>query len=493
MHHDESLTPGPWSTGNGELSTTPYHGPLRFYLTAFLYDLFGTTEAIARTTAAAAGVAVVALIGTTRRWLGDIGSLAAAAIVAISPSMVYFSRFGREDSLMALLELLLLLTAMAWLTRPARWQPVAAGFLLACAFATKETTFIVGAVVAGYFVVLTALQWWRRRDRPAAPPASVVAAFRGPGWKAWAAGVAVFALVFAALFSVWFSHPGGIVDGAIDGIDYWLSQQPVNRGGMPWPFYLVLLAGYEWPTVVLAVFGAVAVVRRRDPALGLVLWMAVANLAVYSWASERFPWLLVHPLLPICLLAGPASTAGDLPACHRPSRRPTRHRHRAPGALVPLPAPLVVIIRRTWRGSCPSRANPAAASAVQHRRASMSAAVEAAALPGGCPAVTVVDTSESAGPGPGTSNRWSPTTTSVRPESAAADVVLAMPPTPAFESPAEVVATPYAPPWWVPSLRGSRTGPARLPPAALQPDRSTNGDLSIAGRRDLPGSTDTRT
>ena len=33
------------------------------------------------------------------------------------------------------------------------------------------TAAAVGAVVAGYFVVLTALQWWRRRDRPAAPEA----------------------------------------------------------------------------------------------------------------------------------------------------------------------------------------------------------------------------------------------------------------------------------------------------------------------------------
>lgn len=307
MHHDESLDAWfSWRIGNGEpYQYDPvYHGPLRFYLTALLYDLFGTTEAVARATAAAAGVAVVALIGTTRRWLGDVGSLAAAAIVAVSPSMVYFSRFGREDSLFALLELGLLLTAMAWLTRPARWQPVAAGFLLACAFATKETTWIVGAVVASYLAVLTAAQWWRRRGRPGAPPTSLATSLRGPGWKAWVAGAAVFALVFAALFSVWFSHPGGIVDGAVDGIDYWLSQQPVNRGDMPWPFYLVLLAGYEWPIVVLAVFGGVTVVRRRDPALVLVLWVALANLAVYSWASERFPWLLVHPLLPICLLAG---------------------------------------------------------------------------------------------------------------------------------------------------------------------------------------------
>ena len=32
--------------------------------------------------------------------------------------------------------------------------------------------------------------------------------------------------------------------------------------------------------------------------------MFVGSLAVFSWASERMPWLVLHPLLPLILLAG---------------------------------------------------------------------------------------------------------------------------------------------------------------------------------------------
>jgi predicted membrane-bound mannosyltransferase len=32
--------------------------------------------------------------------------------------------------------------------------------------------------------------------------------------------------------------------------------------------------------------------------------MFIGSLAVYSWASERMPWLVLHPLLPLTLLAG---------------------------------------------------------------------------------------------------------------------------------------------------------------------------------------------
>jgi len=310
MHHDESLDAWfSWRIWRGEpyRYDPVYHGPLRFYLTAGIFQLLGDGEATARYLAALAGTATVALVGAFRRWIGDVGALVAAALVAISPSVLYFSRFGREDSLMGLLEVALLLVAMSWLTRPSRWHPLAAGALLAAAFATKETTFIVGAVTASYLVALTVAQAWRRRGRAAAPPLTVVRALRGPGGRWWLLGAGAFALVFSALFSVGFTEPGGIVDGAVDGIDYWLSQQPVNRGSMPWPFYVVLLVAYEWPIVLLALGGLVRVARRPTPALGLVAWTAAGNLVVYSWASERFPWLVVHPLLPMLLLAGLAA------------------------------------------------------------------------------------------------------------------------------------------------------------------------------------------
>jgi uncharacterized protein (TIGR03663 family) len=307
MHHDESLDAWfSWRISRGEPYTYDpvYHGPLRFYLTGGLFRLAGDTEVTARLLAACCGAGLVALAGGLRRWLGDVGSLAAAAMLAVSPSMLYFSRFGREDVPFALLELGLLVVTASWLTRPARWHPPVAGALLAAAFATKETSFIVVAVMGSYLGGLLVLELLDRHRGRAPTGSSIAAAILAPGRRSLALGAAAFVVVFSACFSVGFTNPGGIVDGAVDGIRYWLSQQPVNRGDQPWPFYLALLAGYEWPILPLAAVGAVTVVRRPDPVRGLLLWTAVANLIVYSWASERFPWLVVHPLLPIVLVAG---------------------------------------------------------------------------------------------------------------------------------------------------------------------------------------------
>lgn len=307
MHHDESLDAWfSWRFEHGQpYSYDPaYHGPLRFYLTAGVFRFLGEGEATARLLAAACGTGLVALAGGLRRWLGDVGSLAAAGLLALSPSMLYFSRFGREDVPFAALELALIVVVASWLTRPAPWQPPAAGAVLAAAFATKETSFIVVAVLGSFLGGLWLLDVVdRRRGRPGLG-VDVGAVLRAPGRRALLLGVAAFVGVFAACFSVGFTDLGGIADGATDGLRYWLSQQPVNRGSQPWPYYLALLAGYEWPILALAAAGVVATVRRPDPVRGLLLWTAVANLIIYSWASERFPWLVVHPLLPLILLAG---------------------------------------------------------------------------------------------------------------------------------------------------------------------------------------------
>ena len=56
--------------------------------------------------------------------------------------------------------------------------------------------------------------------------------------------------------------------------------------------------------ILLGAIGVVAVFRRPTLFGCLLVWMFAASLAVYSWASERMPWLVLHPLLPLVLLAG---------------------------------------------------------------------------------------------------------------------------------------------------------------------------------------------
>jgi uncharacterized protein (TIGR03663 family) len=212
-------------------------------------------------------------------------------LICFSPTLLYYSRFAREELVMAAVTLASIVVAARFVASPRRWHVEALGGLLALSFATKEATFLhvpIG-IVAG-------LAWWRLRG-----PARM----RGKVAVPWLlSGGVVFALVFVILFGQFGTHLAGVWDGAYGGLAYWAREHGLHRGGEDWFAYLILLVAYELPLLVLGAIGAVWSIRRRH-ALGTGMTVAaVLTLAIYSYAGERFAWLLVTTLIPLALLAG---------------------------------------------------------------------------------------------------------------------------------------------------------------------------------------------
>lgn len=304
FHHDESEHA--WFTwllvsGKGYHYDPVFHGPVQFYLMSLLYLLIGAGDLAARLAPALVGTLVTALPYLLRRQLGRPAALAAAVAICVSPSFLYFSRFVREDIYTACLTLAMTIAVFRFLDRPRRWHPAVILGLLATSFATKETTYITVFLGGVFFIGLAV---WELRTGRGGREGALIRAVREVGRDAWVWGAASFTLTFTLLFSTFLTNPHGLQDGIVEGVRYWLSQQPVNRGDQPWFYYLVVLPAYEWPVLLFAAIGVVAVVRRPT-ALGVFLiWMFTANLVVFSWASERMPWLVLHIILAATLLAG---------------------------------------------------------------------------------------------------------------------------------------------------------------------------------------------
>lgn len=136
----------------------------------------------------------------------------------------------------------------------------------------------------------------------------------GIPWVHWFVAFVVGWVVFAALYWV---VPGpyhaaqtwaqgfqlGIGRGIWQGLYYWIQQQQVARGGQPWYYYLLLIPMYEQLAVVFGLIGlVVALLRPTRFRLFLVYWF-VGGLGIYTWAGEKMPWLSIHILLPLELLA----------------------------------------------------------------------------------------------------------------------------------------------------------------------------------------------
>ena len=303
FHHDESQDAYfSWLFfTRGDYQYQPIlHGPLRFYLTSAAYLLFGDSDFTARLAPALMGTAMIPLAALLRGQIGRVGAFAAAVGLAFGPTYLYYGRFAREDIYIACITLALLAVTFRFLDRPRRHQPALIGALLALSFATKESTFIT-VFVAGTFLVLALAVQWRRHGLRDAPIVRSVAAV---GWEAWVWSAAAFAAVFTLLFTVFLTNPAGLWDGMHDGLAYWLGQHGEGRGEKEWYFYLVVLFAEEWPALLLGAVGAVAALRRPTLLKLFLIWDFALSLAVYCWANERFTWLVLHPLLPLLLLAG---------------------------------------------------------------------------------------------------------------------------------------------------------------------------------------------
>ena len=104
LHHDESLHAYfSWqlSIGNGYVHNPMMHGPLQFELNAVLFYIFGVTDVTARSLYAVFGVLLVVCPLLLRDKLGRMGCFLAALLLAFSPALLYFSRFARNDILIA--------------------------------------------------------------------------------------------------------------------------------------------------------------------------------------------------------------------------------------------------------------------------------------------------------------------------------------------------------------------------------------------------------
>ena len=154
MHHDESLhATFAWylAEGRGYEHNPLMHGPLLFHTVAGVFKVAGDGDIASRLPMAVAGAVLVAtpLLFPPHPRAGRDPRFA-ATLLALSPVLLYFSRFSRNDVIAVLWTVLIV--AAVWRYRAdgrSRWLVLAAA-ALALGFATKETAYIALASVLLY-------------------------------------------------------------------------------------------------------------------------------------------------------------------------------------------------------------------------------------------------------------------------------------------------------------------------------------------------------
>jgi len=345
LHHDEAihswfsyelLTKGAW------MYDPSYHGPFLYYVTAGLFSLFGDSDLVARLLPALFGTLLIPLVYYIYR-LGYIDkkqTIIAVLFIAISPDMVYFSRFLRHDIFMLFFTLLLLVAMLYYFERGQTRFVIIAAIAIAGALSCKEEMPIILLIFFSFF----AFAIWKKK-------------FTLPdGWKIdLGIGLIIVAGIMCALYTGFGNHPETVIGqnfqinttGWYMAIEHWTAMHNQQRLGGPYYFYIPLDLLYELPIFILAVIGtmqflikdlnftlfiariknwritrkfslptdqlaAVSLQQLKSLYTGYsksdeffrfcIYWM-ILTMAFYAYVGEKVPWLLIHQLLPMCFVA----------------------------------------------------------------------------------------------------------------------------------------------------------------------------------------------
>ena len=245
FHHDEAIHA--WFSyrllTEGTYSYDPmYHGPFLYYTAAGIFSLFGDSDLVGRILPALFGTLLIPLLYPIYRlgYLDQKQTLVAALFLAVSPSMVYFSRFLRNDIYIAFFTLALLVALLYYFERGQMRYALLAGAAAGLGMSTKENMPIV-LLIFGIFILY--LVWTRKVRLPAR----------------WVRDVVVGGVVVVGIMAVFYSsfgaHPEVLLDGWLRAIEHWTSMHQMQRLGGPPYFYILLFILYEIPILAFAVVG----------------------------------------------------------------------------------------------------------------------------------------------------------------------------------------------------------------------------------------------
>lgn len=307
-------------TGEYAYDPVEHHGPTLYYLALPVAWVSGatnfaeTTEWTFRLVPVVFGVGVVLLLIPLRTTLGTATVLVAVVLTAVSPAMVFYSRYYIQEMLLVCFVFGIIVCGWRYvMSRSIGWA-VATGIFAGLAHASKETCIIAFAGMV--FAAIPTAILYMRLDGPN----------RGGEKPRRYKILHIVACMLAAVsvsvlfYSSFFTHPHGIVDSVLTYANYFQKADSSHIHDKPWYYYLHLLAyTHRTPKPVfseglilgLGLLGIVATVaglrRERISRTYFLVFLALYTVfvaAVYSYIPYKTPWNALNFLQPLIVLAG---------------------------------------------------------------------------------------------------------------------------------------------------------------------------------------------
>ena len=316
LHNDEAVNAVKvselWQQGRYVYDPDEYHGPTLHYATLPFLWLSGARspgelhDATLRIAPVVFGIGLILLLLPMADGLGRPALFWAAIFTAVSPAMVFYSRYFIHEILLVFFTGLTICAGWRYSqSRSSRWALVA-GIGLGLMATTKET-FVISLAAMGLAGIATI---W----------GTLPAKGRWQGlralwnWKHAAVSLSAAFAIWLLLFSSFFTNAGGLIDSVLTYLP-WLKRAGGHSPHIhPWNFYLERLVWFHpakspvWSEALilaLAVIGAVAsFARGRHPLHRFLTLYTIILTAAYCVISYKTPWCLLGFYHGMIILAG---------------------------------------------------------------------------------------------------------------------------------------------------------------------------------------------
>jgi uncharacterized protein (TIGR03663 family) len=321
FHNDEAVNAVKvtelWQHGRYFYDPNEYHGPTLHYATLPFLWLSGAKgpddldDRTLRLPTVAFGAGLILLLFLFKDGIGAHAMAWSALFIAISPAMVFYSRYFIHEMLLVFFTALALGAGWRYTqTRSPGWA-MAAGAAVGLMFATKET-FVISLAAMGIAGIATAL--WSTPK-----PISIRGLLAFVRWRDIALAFIAIFVVWLLLFSSFFTNFPGLLD-SVRTYFPWLKRAAGHSPHLhPWYFYLQRLAWFhpakgpiwsEGLILALAAVGAiVSLGGKKSPLLRFLTLYTIVLTVAYSEISYKTPWCLLSFFYGMILLAGVGAAA----------------------------------------------------------------------------------------------------------------------------------------------------------------------------------------
>lgn len=344
MHGDEAIQADKfrqlWEERRWIYDPHEYHGPTLNYFTAVpmwltrAKDFAHSTEFTYRIVPVVFGTGLILLLLLVGDGMGRRSAVCAGVLIAISPAMVFYSRYYIQEMLLVFFTFGAIACGWRFLRSGQGTYAILAGVCVGLMHATKET-FVLSAAAAVFAIAATKV-WSRIID----PPAPATAAEPRSWMKsriAWLLGAVATALVISAVcFSALFTNSRAILQSYTTYLNYFQRGTGIGDHDHPFAWYFQLYYYFTYGKITfseilipcLAVVGMLASLWKRGRTLGgyynsftaqvhasppeLVRFLTFYTLAItliYCVIRYKTPWCGLNFHFPLILLAGVGAVA----------------------------------------------------------------------------------------------------------------------------------------------------------------------------------------